>query len=360
MKNLRSLLFLVMCVLLTFSANADRLKVGLVLGGGGAKGAAEIGVLKTLKKAGIPIDYVAGTSVGSLVGGLYASGVDPEKMEELFSHQDWISLFTDRNMSHAGELIAKDNGCYFVYGYPVWNSDSEWRDGLLQGDSITSMLGQLTGHTEEMDFDDLEIPFRCVVVDLENMEEHVLDEGVLPECLRTSMSFPVAFSTQMRDGRKYIDGGAINNLPVDVVKAMGADVVIAVDLEQREKGSRQSGGGWLEWLVGNTDVGSIVNYVVGDNQLLKSEQVNLGNIINWFITNPDDKKYLENKKMVDIYIHPDLTGYNLVSFTPESVSEMIRIGERTALDAMPQLMDLWQRIYLGSFDLDVETATEQP
>lgn len=350
------LLLLFFCIL---PVPAKRLKVGLVLGGGGAKGAAEVGVIKVLQKSGIPIDYVAGTSIGSLVGGLYAAGVSAEEMEKLFMRQDWISLFTDRNVEHKSDPFYSEDGCYFVFGYPIYNSNrSMLRDGLLRGDSITSLLGQLTGQRNYIHFDKLKTPFRCVAVDLETMSEVVLEEGVLPECLRASMSFPVAFTTQMRDGRKLIDGGAVNNFPVDVVKQMGADIVIAIDLQQehREKPSalqRFTSGvtDFIDDLTSGIDVGGIVNTLVGQPDFIKNQQVNFGKIAEWFLRHPDDKKYEKNKEMVDVYINPDLRKYTIMSFTPKQVKQMIRLGEKSCLKALPQLEEVMKRVYLSVFGL---------
>lgn len=315
--------------------NAKRLKVGVVFGGGGAKGAAEVGVLKYIEKAGIPVDYIVGTSIGSIVGGMYASGVRPERMEEFFLGQDWISLFTDRDTKHKTDLFAEHNGVYYVFGFPVYNENrSMMRNGLLRGDSITSLLGQLSGYTQYTLFDSLKIPFRCVTVDLETMKEVVLDRGVLPECMRASMSIPLAFTTANNRGRNMIDGGAINNLPVDVAKKMGADIVIAIDLSTDDVDESRTGN----------QVGDLILDIAG--------QFDLGPVANWVIRRPDNKRYKENLKMADLVIQPKLKGYNVASFTPEKVKQMIKIGEKAGEDAMPELLELWKRITLSRFGVE--------
>ena len=166
----------------------ERLKVGLVLGGGGAKGAAEIGVLKVIEEVGIPIDYIAGTSIGSIVGGMYAMGTRSRQLDSLFVNQDWLVLFTN---------------------------------------NVREFLSKVT---QQKHFNELEIPFRCVAADVYANEEVVMSEGLLCDAMRASMSIPGVFKPVIQGGRMLMDGGLLNNLPVDVVKAMGADVVIAIDL----------------------------------------------------------------------------------------------------------------------------------
>lgn len=333
--GVRRLFFLLILLLWAHPLLAKRPKVALVLGGGGAKGAAEVGVLKYIEKSGVPIDLVVGTSIGSIVGGLYCSGVSTSQMESLFLRQDWISLFTDRNTRHSSDFLAEENGVYYVFGFPLYNSNrSIVRDGMLRGDSITSLLGRLCGHTEYMHFDNLKIPFRCVSVDLHTMKEVVHDRGVLPECMRASMSIPLAFTTVNQGTNRLIDGGALNNLPVDVAKQLGADIVIAVDLSQDGSDAETASDSW-----GSSIVNAVTDFV---------GQFDLGPIANWVVRRPDNKRYQQNLKMVDVYIHPDLSGYNVASFTQSSISEMIRIGERAGKEALSELNKLRWRVYTNA------------
>lgn len=350
------LLGLFLTFFMALPAEGKRLKVGLVLGGGGAKGAAEVGVLKYIEKCGIPVDFVVGTSIGSIVGGLYCSGVSPEKMEQLFLRQDWISLFTDRRLEHREQPLYIDGGNYYVFGFPVYQTNMlDGRDGLLRGDSIVRLLGNMTGQRKFTHFDNLKIPFRCVAVDLETMSEVVLDKGILPECLRASMSIPVAFNTKMHDGRKLIDGGAINNLPVDVAKRMGADVIIAVDLDQAvrrtthlKKTPKDDSIDWMGLLTETIDVGSIVNTLTGEVQIAKDNQINIGNLINWFTRHPDDKKYKQNLQMVDVLIRPNLWNFDIASFEKGKIIQMIKAGEKAGLEAVPQLLELKKKVYMSA------------
>lgn len=358
--RMNSLSKCVLCVSLLFllvvPVHAKRLKVGLVLGGGGAKGAAEVGVLKCIQKVGVPIDFVVGTSIGSIVGGLYSAGVSPEKMEQLFMRQDWVSLFTDRDMAHKNDALHYANGCYYVFGFPVYQTDGfAGRDGVLRGDSIVRLLDSMTGYKDYMHFDKLKIPYRCVAVDLETMSEVVLDRGVLAECMRASMSIPIAFNTKMRDGRKLIDGGAVNNLPVDVAKKLGADIIIAVDLDQTarpgtmlSKTPKEDDTNWLGILTESIDVGGVLNMLAGEPKFAKDLQINLGNLINWFTRHPDDKKYRANLQMVDVLITPNLAGFNLASFEQDKIAKMIKMGEKAGEAVLGKLAEVKTRVMMSA------------
>lgn len=178
------------------------LKVGLCLGGGAALGIAHIGFLEELEKNDIKIDMIAGTSIGALIGGAYASGVGVDKM------LDWVDEFNRRRILDL-------------------NLNPLSPDGVMQGRRVEKYLdGMVGGKT----FDDLKIPFRCVACDLKTGREVVFDKGDLTEAVRASISVPFAFSPVKKDDMILVDGGVVNNLPVDVVRSLGADVVIAVDL----------------------------------------------------------------------------------------------------------------------------------
>ncbi len=289
---LQKLLIFVACMTLSVGMTAQttpqkkRLKVGLVLGGGGAKGAAEIGVLKVLEEVGIPIDYIAGTSIGSIVGGLKAIGVRADSIESLFRSQKWGALF-------AKEFIG---GC-----------------------SVENLFDSICQISDSIHFDDLPIPFRCVAVDSRNMEEVVLDSGSLATAMRASMAIPGVFRPVKWDGKKLVDGGVLNNLPVDVVLKMGADVVIAVDLQQKKSKPNH------QW---------IPKPIKGVNSLLQ-----------WVLLKPDRTKYENNKNVVDVLINPRLKKHDVMCFLPACIDEMIAIGEKTARQKMSELIKLKRRIY---------------
>ena len=214
------------------SAQQNPHKIGLVLSGGGARGASHIGVLKVLEQEQIPIHCIAATSSGSLVGGLYSLGYTATDIERIFSDQDWDSIFSDAPQRRLTRLIERSNARYQAQiSFHGWNP--ELPTGLLEGQRLTEVLDKLiTGRLlkAEYDFDRLPIPFRAVATNLVDGNAYVFQKGSLTEALRASMSIPLLFTPLEKDGMLLADGGLANNLPVDVVKAMGADIVIAVDV----------------------------------------------------------------------------------------------------------------------------------
>ena len=213
-------------------AQQVRKKVGLVLGGGGAKGAAEIGVLKVLEEADIPIDYIAGTSIGAIVGGLYAIGYNAAELDSLYRNQDWLFLLSDQVKRKSESFLSKDEREKYIIHVPL----SEERkvtlpSGYVKGQNVVNLFSKLTvGYHHVDDFSTLPIPFRCVAIDLVDGKEVVLSSGSLPMAMRASMSIPGVFAPVEWNGMMLVDGGALNNLPADVVKEMGADIIICVDL----------------------------------------------------------------------------------------------------------------------------------
>ena len=210
-----------------------RPKIGLVLAGGGAKGAAHVGVLKVLEEMNIPIDYVVGTSMGSIIGGLYASGMSPQEIEREIQNIDWKDVFVDNpNREDRSFRRKQDDVLYVFKAKPGFNEGKiEMPLAYVHGQKFDLQLNRLTaGVSQTKDFDQLPIPFRAVATDLETGREVVLKSGNLSRSLRASMAVPGAFDPVDIDGRLLVDGGISNNVPVSVVKAMGADIVIVSDL----------------------------------------------------------------------------------------------------------------------------------
>ena len=210
-----------------------RPRIGLALGGGGARGIAHISVLRTIEALRIPIDCVAGTSMGALVGGLYASGMPVDEMEKLVVSTDWKRLFDDSlerpERSFRRKQDDRDN--LATIGVGINKGGVKLSPGLLQGERILAMFEHSTLRVSAIDdFNQLPIPFRAVATDLNTGEAVVLDHGSLAMAMRASMSLPGIFQPVEVDGRVLLDGGLVNQVPVDVVRAMGADVVIAVDV----------------------------------------------------------------------------------------------------------------------------------
>jgi len=272
---------LIFCLTIFLTSFAqDHPKVGLVLGGGGAKGAAEIGVLKYIEEAGVHIDYIVGTSIGSIIGGLYSVGYRSQQLDSLFVNTDWESIFS--------ESIA----------------------GTQQ---ISNVFSDLLNLPDSVDFDSLPIPYRCVATDIINTEEVILQRGNLARAMRASMSIPGAFKPVKWEGKLLVDGGMLNNLPVDIAKKMGADIIIAIDLAQRKHENR-------------------------DFSL--KEEYGIGGVLDWLISRPDWKKHNENRQMADIYINPNLKDYDAASFSRDDIRQMILIGEEAGKKALKELRKL--------------------
>jgi NTE family protein len=211
----------------------QRPKIGLVLAGGGAKGAAHIGVLEVLDELRIPIDYVAGTSMGAVVGGLYAAGMSPQAIEQEVRRIDWNDIFKDKPRREDRSFRRKsDDRLYLFKAKPGFNDGKlEVPLGYIHGQKFDLELSRLTqGVSHIKDFDRLPIPFRAVAADLETGRELVMSQGNLARSIRASMAVPGAFDPVEIDDRILVDGGIANNVPVSVARAMGAEVVIVSDL----------------------------------------------------------------------------------------------------------------------------------
>ncbi len=210
-----------------------RPRIGLVLSGGGARGLAHVGVLQALEELRIPVDAIAGTSMGAVVGGLYASGKSPAEIDTLMRGIDWSAAFRDRPARNTLNFRRKQDDREFLVRFPLGIQSGNFRvpRGLIQGQRLTQTLRLETLPVATVDdFDELPTPFRAVAADLETGERVVLERGDLTSAMRASMSAPGVFAPVEVDGRLLVDGGIVENLPVDVVKSMGVDIVIAVDV----------------------------------------------------------------------------------------------------------------------------------
>jgi predicted acylesterase/phospholipase RssA len=211
----------------------ERPRVGLVLGGGGARGAAHIGVLKELERLRVPIDAIAGTSMGAIVGGLYASGRSATELEELVASLDWAVALSDEsnreNLSFRRKQDEREVPIDFNVG--IQGTDIVLPKGAIQGQKLDLLLRDLTKDVSHVhDYDDLPIPFRAIASDIEHGEPWVMGEGDLARSIRASMSVPAVFAPVVVDGRLLADGGLVGNLPIEVMRDMDVDVIIAVDV----------------------------------------------------------------------------------------------------------------------------------
>ncbi|KAF1067039.1 MAG: putative NTE family protein [Pseudomonas citronellolis] len=231
---MRRLLILLLLLPLLAQAASSPPRIGLVLSGGAARGLAHVGVLKALDEQGIHIDAIAGTSMGAVIGGLYAAGYTPKELEQIALHLDWRQSLSDspprvdepfrrkqddRDFLVKQKLSFRDDG---TLGLPL---------GAIQGQNLSMLLESLLVHTSDIrDFNKLAIPFRAVATDISTGEKVVFDHGHLPQAIRASMSIPAVFAPVEVDGKLLVDGGMVDNIPVDIARQMGVDVVIVVDI----------------------------------------------------------------------------------------------------------------------------------
>lgn len=230
---IRLLVLLILLMPLASVAN-DQLRTGLVLSGGAARGLAHIGVLKSLEEQGVQIHAIAGTSMGAVIGGLYAAGYSVDELEKLALELDWQQVLSDdpprqdipfrrkqddRDFLVKRKLSFRDDGSL---GLPL---------GVIQGQNLALLLERLLVHTSDTrDFDRLPIPFRAVATDIANDQKVIFRSGHLPQAIRASMSIPAVFAPVEVDGRLLVDGGMVDNIPMDVARDMGVDRLIVVDI----------------------------------------------------------------------------------------------------------------------------------
>lgn len=230
----RSLMILLLCCLPALSNAQDAPRTGLVLSGGAARGLAHIGVLKALEEQGVRIDAIAGTSMGAVIGGLYASGYTVAELEQLARTLDWRQVLSDdpprpdvpfrrkqddRDFLVKRKLSFRDDGSL---GLPL---------GVIQGQNLALLLERLLVHVSDTrDFDRLPIPFRAVATDIANDQKVIFRSGHLPQAIRASMSIPAVFAPVEIEGRLLVDGGMVDNIPMDVARDMGVDRLIVVDI----------------------------------------------------------------------------------------------------------------------------------
>ena len=287
------------------SVMAGRPKVALVLSGGGAKGAAHIGVIKVLKENDIPVDMVVGVSMGAVVGGLYCAGYSGAQMDSLMMIQDWNKIMFD------GGLVDNRYLLKVPLGKPCGESAlSAFPSGAVRGTEVEEMLGSLLpGIPDSLDFDAMPTRFACVSVDLIHKKEVIHHSGNLVEAIRASMSIPLFFEPVRKDGMLLIDGGMLNNYPVDVARAMGADIVIGVKVGEPEHKDEPEiddivslGSEWLEMYI--------------------------------------RPKTAENIAGTDIFIGPSVGDMNVASFRADCLRKLIDNGEIAAREVLPRLREL--------------------
>lgn len=299
------------CLLLffqmSFGQEASRPKVGLVLSGGGAKGLAHIGVLKTLDSLNIKVDYIAGTSMGAVVGGLYAAGYSANQLDSIFAALDVNALLQDYTPRESKSFYEKRNDEIYALTLPFINFKLGLPSGLSKGLYNYNLISRLTKHvSHEREFNKLPIPFLCVATDLETGEQVVLEKGILAEAIIASGAIPTLYNPIEINERILIDGGVVNNYPVEELKSRGMDFIIGVDVQEGLKNRLQ----------------------------LKEVTTVLSQINNFSMIEKMDEK----RKLTNIYINPDIKGYSAVSF--DKGIEIIKKGNERANAFSASLMAL--------------------
>ena len=227
MKKHLLFLSLFMVIQVSFGQEQSRPKIGLVLSGGGAKGLAHIGVLKVIDSLGIKVDYISGTSMGAVVGGLYASGYSAHQLDSIFSAIDVDALLQDYTPRESKSFYEKRNDEIYALTLPFNNFKLGLPSGLSKGLYNFNLISRLTKHVSHIrDFDELPIPFLCIATDLETGEQNSLDSGILAQAIIASGAIPSLYNPVEINGKTLIDGGVVNNYPVEELKNRGIDFII--------------------------------------------------------------------------------------------------------------------------------------
>ncbi|AWW32189.1 alpha/beta hydrolase [Echinicola strongylocentroti] len=269
-------------------------KIGLVLSGGGAKGMAHVGVIKAMEEAGIRPDYVVGTSMGAVIGGLYAIGYNADELESIIMKADWDLIVSNRVSFNTIAFEEKEYYNRYLFELPVIKGKIAVPTGLIEGQKLSETLHYYTWPSIGLqDFDDFPIPFRCVTTDLRTGRGIVIESGYLPDALRSSIAIPSAFTPFDLDSTMVVDGGVVNNFPVDVAKDMGADIIIGVN--------------------------------VGDEDFVDPKELDsFSSILMQISMASSYRKLADNIAVCDVYIKPDLENYNTASFS--SYKEILKLG----------------------------------
>jgi len=303
---------LALLLLASFTPAAEegtRPKVGLVLSGGGARGIAHLGTLALIDSLNIPIDYIAGTSMGGIVGALYSIGYDAIEIEQIVRNLNWEAYFSDQPDRHLTPYQQRKDDGRFQMELKL----DGWRPvpptGLISGQKIRLLLSQFTYAYENVShFDELPIPFRCVTVDLITGNEVVLESGSLSKAIRATMSIPTLFDPVEWGDSLLIDGGLLNNVPVNVVREMGADVVITCN--------------------------------VGRPSRTRDELNTMLEILEQSITIPEYNREAETLPLSDIVITPNLARLNPADFSAANIDAILREGFVAADSLRGELEDL--------------------
>lgn len=312
MKKKSLKIFLALALLGSSLLANERPKIGLVFSGGGAKGFSQIPVLKTLDSLQIPVDYIAGTSMGGILGALYAMGYSGLEIEKLVHRSDWQAIFTDQPPRQMLPFFQKQLSGKYQLQFGIKGFKPLPQSGLIYGQKISLLFSSLTLPFERIEnFNELPIPFRCVAVDLVTGREVHLSRGSLSRAMRATMSIPTYFSPVQWGDSLLVDGGLVNNLPVDVVKQMGADIVIAID--------------------------------VGTKLKQQHELNSALSILQQTIAMQGREKWRKNIEQVDILVRPLVTEFSAADFNDLEIRKIIDAGQAAVTKAIPDLVRLKEK-----------------
>ena len=308
-----SIIVFILISALSFAQSEDKdddLKIGLVLSGGGAKGFAHIGVLKVIEEAGIRVDYVAGTSMGSIVGGLYAAGYNAKELDSILRSIDLSELIQDKYPRNVSNFYQKENAGKYAISLPIKKGKIGLPSSISKGQRVYDFFSGLTEHVQDIeDFSQLPIPFFCIATNVETGEEVVLDHGFLPEAIRASGAFPSFLSPVIIDGEPLFDGGLTDNYPVEKLMEKEVDYIIGVDVQ-----------------------GNLTKY-----DEIDSAPEMLMQIAGYQIYRDMDKKI----KLTDIYIKPEIDAYTNFSF--DKSEELVDVGEVAARKRFELLSEIGKK-----------------
>lgn len=283
------------------------LKVGLILSGGGAKGIAHVGVLKEIERAGVRIDYIGGTSMGAIVGGLYACGYTASQLEEMLTSTNLIDIINDKFDRDVMSFDAKEDASRYAITLPIVKGRIQFPLSLSKGQHVYDMFVQLMHEQRNtQDFSKLPTPFYCVATDINTGEKTVLDKGYLPLAVNASSALPTLFSPVHVEGRMLIDGGIVDNYPIDEMLSKGMDVIIGIDVQTNAR---------------TTD----------ETSTLSEMLTRIGSF-------QTQKQMASKEEKTQIYIRPELDAFNILSFDKQK--EILAQGVLAGQKARPQLLAL--------------------
>jgi len=301
------------------------LKVGLVLSGGGAKGFAHVAAIKVIEEAGVRVDYIGGTSMGAIVGALYASGYNAQELDSILKNVDFDNIMADDIPRLSKSYYEKKEGQKYAIELPIKDKKIGLPVAISTGQNVLNLFMKLTQHVHGVrDFNELPIPFFCVATNLETGKKVILNKGSLAKAIRASGAFPTLLAPVEIDGELLVDGGIVDNFPVDDVKKMGADIVIGVDVQ--------------DGLDEKKDLDSAVRII--------------SQIVGFQMYGDGEQKFYDN---LDVHIRPDMTNYDVVSFEKrEEILEKGDVAARIHLERLKKVASKQQRKALPVDKTDYE------